>query len=59
MTNIVPDIKRGGELENVNDVKRLLAEINEGFRSGEEYGWLSDEDIGQHFTRKRDLLAEQ
>ena len=42
---------------------RLLTEINKGIQSGEEQGWLSDEDLDKHFIdrrkQKEKMLMEQ
>ena len=32
---------------------QLMTELLKGFRSGEEQGWLSDEDVDRHFAIKR------
>ena len=42
---------------------RLLTKINKGIQSGEEQGWLSDEDLDKHFIERRKqkekMLMEQ
>jgi hypothetical protein len=32
---------------------KLMTEINKGILSGEEKGWLSDEDLDRHFRERR------
>ena len=35
--------------EKKNALRRLMYELNEGRRSGEEEGWVSEEDVRAHF----------
>lgn len=35
---------------------RLMNELNEGFLSGEESGWISDDDVDKHFQNKRQMM---
>lgn len=35
--------------EKKNALRRLMYELNEGRRSGEEEGWVSEEDVRTHF----------
>ena len=30
----------------------VMTELAKGFRSGEEKGWLTDEDLDRHFARR-------
>lgn len=38
--------------ENSKEILELVQEINEGKKSGEENGWLSEEDVLAHFQLK-------
>ena len=53
LTNYSNDItiKVGGEQasEKAKAMERLLTELNKGFKSGEEDGWLSEDDVREHF----------
>ena len=46
------------EFEEAKAMVRLLLELNKGFRSGDEKGWLSEEDIDRHFAEKRRFMQE-
>ena len=49
----MPNIKQIPEQENYEKTKaalRLMCCLNEGKKSGEEKGWLSDDDVRSHFT---------
>ena len=46
------------EVEKAKAMIRLLTELNKGFRSGEEEGWLTDEDLDSHFAARRRSMAE-
>lgn len=46
------------EFEKAKAMIKLLTELNKGFRSGDEQGWLSDEDVDRHFAEKRRLMSE-
>ena len=49
----MPNIKQIPEQENYEKTKaalRLMCCLNEGKKSGEEKGWLSDDDVRTHFT---------
>ena len=41
------------EFEKARAMVKLMTEINKGIQSGEENGWLSDEDLDKHFIEKR------
>ena len=32
---------------------KLMSELNEGFASGDEDGWISDADVEKHFQKRR------
>ena len=59
----VHSIEDDEEFEKARAMVKLLTEINKGIRSGEEQGWLSEEDLDRHFAKKRKqkekMLAEQ
>lgn len=46
------------EFEKAKSMIRLLTELNRGFRSGEERGWLTDDDVDRHFAERRRMLSE-
>lgn len=46
------------EFAKAKAMVRLLSELNRGFASGEERGWLSEEDIESHFKNRRKLQEE-
>ena len=41
------------EFEKNKAMLKLMTELVKGFNSGEEEGWLSDEDVDRHFSSKR------
>ena len=47
------------EFEKAKAMIKLLTELNKGFRSGEEKGWLSEKDIDQHFSERRRIMQEE
>ena len=49
----VHSIEDDEEFEKARAMVRLLTEINKGIQSGEEQGWLSDEDLDKHFIERR------
>lgn len=59
----VHSIEDDEEFEKAKAMVKLLTEINKGIRSGEEQGWLSEEDVDRHFAEKRKqkekMLMEQ
>lgn len=59
----VHSIEDDEEFEKARAMVRLLTEINKGIQSGEEQGWLSDEDLDKHFIERRKqkekMLMEQ
>ena len=40
------------EFEKAKAMVALMTELAKGFRSGEEKGWLTDEDLDRHFARR-------
>lgn len=46
------DIK---DYEKTQATIKLLGELNKGRKSGEEKGWLSNEDVKAHFSRKENV----
>ena len=59
----VHSIEDDEEFEKARAMVRLMTEINKGILSGEEKGWLSDEDLDNHFIERRKqkekMLMEQ
>lgn len=59
----VHSIEDDEEFEKARAMVKLLTEINKGIQSGEEQGWLSEEDLDRHFAEKREqkkkMLMEQ
>ena len=59
----VHSIEDDEEFEKAKAMVKLLTEINKGILSGEEKGWLSDEDLDKHFFKRRKqkekMLMEQ
>ena len=49
----IRDIADDEEFEKTKAMLRLMCEINEGRRSGEEEGWVSEEEVRAHFRLKR------
>lgn len=35
---------------------RLISELNAGFASGEEEGWISDDEVDEHFKNRRRMV---
>lgn len=48
----IRDIADDEEFEKTKAMLRLMCELNEGRRSGEEEGWVSEEDVRAHFRAK-------
>lgn len=44
------------EFEKAKAMVALMTELTKGFRSGEENGWLTDEDLDRHFARKNSTV---
>ena len=49
----VHSIEDDEEFEKARAMVKLMTEINKGIVSGEEKGWLSDEDLDKHFMERR------
>ena len=47
------------EYERAKAMIRLLCEVNQGIRSGEEEDWLTEEDVRAHFRQRRRSLESQ
>ena len=47
------DIADDEEFEKAKAMLRLMCELNTGIRSGEEEGWVSEDDVRAHFHSKR------
>ena len=48
----IRDIADDEEFEKAKAMLRLMCELNEGKRSGEEEGWISEEDVRARFHDK-------
>lgn len=48
----IRDIADDEEFEKTKAMLRLMCELNEGRRSGEEEGWVFEEDVRAHFRAK-------
>ena len=59
----VHSIEDDDEFEKARAMVKLLTAVNKGIQSGEEQGWLSDDDLDKHFIEKRKqkekMLMEQ
>lgn len=53
MATYCRDIAEDEEFEKTKTMLRLMRELNEGRRSGEEEGYLSAEDVRAYFRSKR------
>ena len=49
----VHSIEDDEEFEKNKAMLKLMTELVKGFNSGEEDGWLSDEDVDRHFSAKK------
>ena len=50
---IIRDIEDDAEFEKTKAMLRLMCELNEGRRSGEEEGYVSSDDVRAYFRGKR------
>lgn len=48
----IRDIADDEEFEKTKAMLRLMCELNEGRRSGEEEGWVTEEDVRARFQAK-------
>ena len=48
----IVDIAEQEEYERTKAALRLMCELDNGRKSGEENGWISANDIKEHFRRK-------
>ena len=48
----IRDIAEDEEFEKAKAMLRLMCELNTGVRSGEEEGWVSEEDVRARFRNK-------
>ncbi|MEE0868906.1 MAG: type II toxin-antitoxin system prevent-host-death family antitoxin [Ruminococcus sp.] len=48
----IVDISEQEDYEKTKAALRLMCELEKGRKSGEENGWLSDEDVKEYFKRK-------
>ena len=49
----IRDIADDEEFEKSKAMLRLMCELNAGRRSGEEEGWISEEDVRARFAEKK------
>ncbi len=49
----IRDIAEDQEFEKTKNMLRLMCELNEGRRSGEEEGYVSSEEVRAYFQRKK------
>ena len=49
----VHSIEDDEEYEKTRAMLKLMTELNRGFQSGDQEGWLSEEDLDRHFAEKR------
>ncbi len=40
-------------IEKARAMVKLMNELNTGFSSGDEDGWISDDEVAEHFKNKR------
>lgn len=48
----IVDITEQEEYEKTKAALRLMCELDKGRKAGEEEGWLSSNDVREHFRRK-------
>lgn len=48
----IVDISEQEDYEKTKAALRLMCELEKGRKSGEENGWLSDEEVKEYFKRK-------
>lgn len=48
----IVDISEQEDYEKTKAALRLMCELDKGRKSGEEKGWLSDDDVRTHFRSK-------
>ncbi len=49
----VHNIKDDEEFEKTKAMLKLMTELNRGIQSGNQDGWISEEDLDRHFKEKR------
>ena len=49
----IHSIEDDEEFEKTKAMLKLMTEVNRGFHSGEQEGWLSEKDLDRHFAQKR------
>lgn len=54
----IRDMKDEENFEKAEAMIRLLCELNAGIRSGEEQGWISEEDFMSHIRNRRNNRDE-
>ena len=43
-------------IDKARAMVRLISELNAGFASGEEEGWISDDEVAEHFKNRRSMV---
>lgn len=54
----VHSIEDDEEYEKTKAMLKLMTELNKGFRSGEEKGWISEDEVDRHFADRKKRLIE-
>lgn len=49
----IRDIRDEEKFQKAEAMIRLMCELNAGIRSGEEEGWLTEEELRTHFAERR------
>ena len=49
----VHSIEDDEEFEKTKAMLKLMTELHRGIQSGDQQGWLSEEDVDKHFEEKR------
>lgn len=55
----VHSIEDDEEFDKTKAMLKLMTELVKGFESGEEKGWLSEEDVDRHFAEKKAQMRAQ
>ena len=50
----IRDIRDEEKFQQAEAMIRLMCELNAGIRSGEEEGWISEEELRAHFAGRKD-----
>lgn len=44
--------------EKARAMVKLMSELNAGFTSGDENGWIKDEDVASHFKNRHERVTD-